>query len=190
MRGGLCAVALASLALAGCGASARNAALSQSQLRADYRGAPAPLAALFARQNKLLGGGAPAFERELRSLRGYPVVVNTWASWCEDCRQEFAIFQRVAPAYARTVAFVGDDFNDGGGAKWLSRFPLSFPSYDDRREASTRRSGRRRRATRPSPTSKPPRQGGLLPLRALPVGGLAPARHPPLYRCLSFASTR
>lgn len=128
----LAVLALGSLALAGCGATPRDSALSQVQLRADYNGAPAPLAALFAKQNELLGGGAPAFERELHSLRGFPVVVNTWASWCPDCQQEFAIFQQVAPKFARSVAFVGDDFNDGGGAKWLARFPLSFPSYDDR----------------------------------------------------------
>jgi len=38
----------------------------------------------------------------------------------------------VAPRYARTVAFVGDDVNDGKGAAWLRKFPLSFPSYYDR----------------------------------------------------------
>jgi cytochrome c biogenesis protein CcmG/thiol:disulfide interchange protein DsbE len=123
--------ALAALAIAGCGASARNAALSQSQLQADYRGAPAPLARLFARQNKLLGGGSAAFERELRSLRGYPVIVNAWASWCDDCQAEFSIFQRVAPRYGRKVAFIGDDVADGGGSGWLAKHPLSFPSYRD-----------------------------------------------------------
>jgi thiol-disulfide isomerase/thioredoxin len=126
------ALALGSLAIAGCGSTPTDDALSQVQLRAAYRGAPAPLAALFARHNQLLGGGAPAFEHELRALRGYPVVVNTWASWCPDCRQEFSIFQLVAPKFARSVAFVGDDFNDGAGAAWLRRYPLSFPSYADR----------------------------------------------------------
>ena len=128
----LAAAALAALALGGCGAAPRDSALSESQLQSDYKGAPAPLANLFAEQNKLVGGGAKAFERELKALRGYPVVVNTWASWCTDCRQEFAIFQRVAPRFGRKVAFVGDDFDDGQGASWLAKFPLSFPSYNDR----------------------------------------------------------
>jgi cytochrome c biogenesis protein CcmG/thiol:disulfide interchange protein DsbE len=128
----LAATALAALALGGCGAAPQDSALSESQLHSDYKGAPAPLAKLFVEQNKLVGGGAKAFERELRALRGYPVVVNKWASWCPDCRQEFSIFQRVAPRYARTVAFVGDDVNDGKGAAWLRKFPLSFPSYYDR----------------------------------------------------------
>jgi cytochrome c biogenesis protein CcmG/thiol:disulfide interchange protein DsbE len=131
----LAAAALAALALGGCGAAPRDSALSESQLQSDYEGAPAPLAKLFAEQNKLVGGGAQAFERELKALRGYPVVVNTWASWCTDCRQEFSIFQRVAPRFGRTVAFVGDDFDDGQGASWLAKFPLSFPSYYDRSKA-------------------------------------------------------
>ena len=132
----LLAVAVfAPLTLDGCGAAPLDSALSQSQLQSDYKGAPAPLAKLFAEQNKLVGAGAKAFERELKALRGYPVVVNKWASWCPDCRQEFSVFQRVAPRYARTVAFVGDDVNDGKGAAWLRKFPLSFPSYYDRSSA-------------------------------------------------------
>jgi cytochrome c biogenesis protein CcmG, thiol:disulfide interchange protein DsbE len=126
---------VAVLALAGCGAAPRDSALSGSQLQNDYKGAPAPLAKLFHEQNTLVSGGTQAFARELRALRGYPVVVNKWASWCPDCRQEFSIFQRVAPRYARTVAFVGDDVNDGKGAAWLRKFPLSFPSYYDRSSA-------------------------------------------------------
>jgi thiol-disulfide isomerase/thioredoxin len=105
--------------------------LSKSQLRSDYKGAPAPLATLFSEQNELLSGGASAFERELRALRGYPVVVNQWASWCDNCREESAIFQEVAPLFAHKVAFLGDDVNDHGGASWLKKFPLSFPSYSD-----------------------------------------------------------
>ena len=131
----LAGLAVALLLLAGCGSTVRDSALTQSELHSDYGGAPAPLAALFAKRNELLGGGAPAFEKELRSLRGYPVVVNTWASWCDNCQAEFSVFQRVAPKYGRTVAFIGDDFDDGDGAKWLRRFPLSFPSYYDRSES-------------------------------------------------------
>jgi cytochrome c biogenesis protein CcmG/thiol:disulfide interchange protein DsbE len=128
--------ALAALAVTGCGASTRNGALSEGQLQTDYRGAPAPLAALFARQDKLLGGGPAAFERELRALRGYPVVVNTWASWCENCVAEFSIFQRVAPHYGKQVAFIGDDVQGASaGASWLEKYPLSFPSYSDRTES-------------------------------------------------------
>jgi cytochrome c biogenesis protein CcmG/thiol:disulfide interchange protein DsbE len=130
---GLAGSVVAALVLTGCGTgSVRNAAPSAGTLAADYRGAPAPLAGLYVERNKLLPGGTSAFERELRSLRGYPVIVNAWASWCDNCQAEFAIFQRVAPLLGKTVAFIGDDVGDGAGASWLAKHPLSFPSYYDR----------------------------------------------------------
>jgi thiol-disulfide isomerase/thioredoxin len=127
------AITLAALTLAGCGALAHSAAPSASQIAADFKGAPAPLAALHDQANELLGGGASAFDAELRALRGYPVVVNKWASWCGPCRDEFPIFQRVAPQLGRRVAFLGDDVNDttAAGKAWLRSFPVSYPSFAD-----------------------------------------------------------
>ncbi len=39
-------------------------------------------------------GGVPAFEQRLAALKGTPVVINKWASWCDPCRAEFPVFQR------------------------------------------------------------------------------------------------
>jgi thiol-disulfide isomerase/thioredoxin len=100
-------------------------------LAADYRGAPALLRALYGERKRLLGGGVVAFERELRALRGRPVVINAWASWCDNCTEEFSVFQTVAPRFARGVAFLGVDVGDSGGAGWLAGHPLSFPSFAD-----------------------------------------------------------
>lgn len=129
------ALALAMLGLAGCGSAAHGAAPSAAQIAVDLRGSPAPLAALHAQADKLLAGGAKAFKAELRALRGYPVVINKWGSWCTPCRQEFPIFQQVGALAARRVAFIGDDVNEpnaSDGAAWLRRFPVSYPSYADK----------------------------------------------------------
>jgi cytochrome c biogenesis protein CcmG, thiol:disulfide interchange protein DsbE len=61
-------------------------------------------------------------------------VVNKWASWCEPCRAEFGVFQRVSVSMGRRVAFLGIDSGDssrGGAASFLRSFPVSYPSYFD-----------------------------------------------------------
>jgi cytochrome c biogenesis protein CcmG/thiol:disulfide interchange protein DsbE len=131
------ALVLATLAIAGCGTVARNAAPSAAQIKADFKGSPAPLAAVHAEANKVLPGGTHAFKAELRSLRGYPVVVNQWGSWCTNCEQEMAVFQQVAARDGRRVAFLGDDLHEGAsaGRSLLARLPLSYPSFSDQSSA-------------------------------------------------------
>jgi cytochrome c biogenesis protein CcmG/thiol:disulfide interchange protein DsbE len=101
--------------------------------RQRLEGAPRPLADLHAQSSELLTGGKDAFEARLRSLRGHPVVINKWASWCGPCRAEFPIFQDVATARGREIAFVGVDGKDKRPAatSFLERYPIPFPSYED-----------------------------------------------------------
>jgi cytochrome c biogenesis protein CcmG, thiol:disulfide interchange protein DsbE len=120
--------------LAGCGSVAHDSAPSDAQRSADLRGSPPLLAALHRQADQLLGGGRPAFEARLHALRGLPVVVTQWSSTCEPCQAEFPYFQQLSASLGRRVAFLGVDASDdsSGGAKgWLSRFPVSFPSYRD-----------------------------------------------------------
>jgi cytochrome c biogenesis protein CcmG/thiol:disulfide interchange protein DsbE len=101
----------------------------------ELAGAPAPLAAVHAQANELLDGGAEAFEERIAKLRGYPVVVNKWGSWCGPCIEEFPVFQRQAVEHGKRVAFLGVDVQESKeeGAELLDEFPVSYPSYWDPR---------------------------------------------------------
>jgi thiol-disulfide isomerase/thioredoxin len=125
---------LAVAVIAGCGSTAKDAAPSAAQLASDLKGSPPPLAALHRQADRLLAGGKPAFETQMRALRAYPVVVTQWASDCVPCQSEFPYFQQVSAQLGSRVAFIGVDASSdtGSGAKaWLRRFPVSFPSYRD-----------------------------------------------------------
>jgi cytochrome c biogenesis protein CcmG/thiol:disulfide interchange protein DsbE len=111
--------------------------LTPAQMQARLVGSPAPLAALHAQANELLGGGTSALKARLTALRGWPVVVNKWASWCTPCRAEFGVFQRAATNLGREVAFIGIDSGDTSRTKpreFLGSFPVSYPSYFDPNE--------------------------------------------------------
>jgi thiol-disulfide isomerase/thioredoxin len=96
--------------------------------------ATATLAKLRGQANQLLDGGPRAFKVRLASLRGSPVVVNQWASWCGPCRYEFPFFARLARKYAGRVAFVGVDSQDNrsDARAFLRRLPVPYPHYYDR----------------------------------------------------------
>ena len=131
---GVVALATGLVAVAGCGGEQpRSAAPSVERSRAALEGAPAPLARLHRDANRLLDGGPRAFRARFRELKGHPVVVNKWASWCPPCRAEFPFFQRQAIKRGREVAFLGVDTNDNhaDAAEFLREFPVSYPSYED-----------------------------------------------------------
>lgn len=94
---------------------------------------PPALAGLHRQSNELLPGGPAAFEARLRELRGYPVVVNKWATWCGPCRSEFPVFQKLAVELGSEVAFLGVNSTDNATAarKFLDEFPVAYPSYSD-----------------------------------------------------------
>jgi cytochrome c biogenesis protein CcmG, thiol:disulfide interchange protein DsbE len=130
------AVLLAALAIAGCaGSNSGNpdSRLTPDQAKAPLSGAPPQLAAIRAQADQLLDGGSDAFDARLDQLRGIPVVVNKWASWCGPCRFEFPWFQSLASKRGGQIAFMGVNSNDSDGSarQFLSELPLPYPSYSD-----------------------------------------------------------
>jgi cytochrome c biogenesis protein CcmG, thiol:disulfide interchange protein DsbE len=127
----------AALALGACGADdgAGNpdSELSAEEATAPLEDAPPELAAIREEANELLDGGTDAFDARLSELRGTPVVVNKWASWCGPCRHEFPFFQAQADQRGAEVAFLGvlSDDSEDAGATFLEELPLPYPSYLD-----------------------------------------------------------
>jgi len=125
---------IAALFASGCGAATEG---DYGGPPPDYAkalaGSPAPLAALHRQANQLLDGGTDAYEARIAALRGYPVVVNVWASWCGPCRFEFPALQALAARYGKRVAFLGVDSQDSSDAAktFLGEEPVPYPSYSD-----------------------------------------------------------
>lgn len=147
----LCAAAATAVALAGCGADQTTTGASSTS-EAPAASAPTvdlpggrrrALAANAAQANQLVGEGAGDLKTRLAALRGHPVVVNQWGSWCPPCRAEFPYFAQMAAKYQDRIAFVGLDAADSRSPaeQFLREVPPGFPSIFDPDSAATRALG-------------------------------------------------
>lgn len=80
----------------------------------------------------------------LRELRGTPVVLNIWASWCVPCREEAPVLQRAwVAARPRGILFLGlnqQDVTDDAHA-FLHNFKVDYPNIRDPSDDVPRRFG-------------------------------------------------
>ncbi|MBC7236197.1 MAG: TlpA family protein disulfide reductase [Chloroflexi bacterium] len=93
--------------------------------QAPLEGRPAP-------DLELLGYGGEGLV--LRALRGQPVVLNFWASWCDPCRQEAPALAQVHREYEpKGVAFIGINVKDldQNARAFLNRYGISYPNGPD-----------------------------------------------------------
>jgi cytochrome c biogenesis protein CcmG, thiol:disulfide interchange protein DsbE len=129
----LLAAAIAVAALDGCGSGQPKSAATAASYKQALDGAPPALARLYDQPGRLLDGGPAAFERQIAALRGHPVVVNKWASWCGPCRFEFPFFQKQVTKRGKLIAFLGVDGEDSkdGARRFLDKFPVPYPSFFD-----------------------------------------------------------
>lgn len=70
----------------------------------------------------------------LSSLKGKPVVINFWASWCPPCREEAPILEKVWRKYKdKGVAFIGVDIQDreSDALAYIKEFDITYPNGPD-----------------------------------------------------------
>jgi len=79
------------------------------------------------------------FQGILVGLRGAPVVVNVWASWCGPCRVEAPLLQKASERYGDRVVFLGVDArdNEADARDFLRRYAITYPNVVDRDDAIT-----------------------------------------------------
>jgi thiol-disulfide isomerase/thioredoxin len=96
--------------------------------------------------NKMVGQDAPPFalalvanapsgqsELALADLKGKPVVLDFWATWCGPCQAEAPILNKVAQRYKDRLVVVGVNTSDAPGraGPWIQGHGITFPIVYD-----------------------------------------------------------
>jgi thioredoxin-like negative regulator of GroEL len=69
---------------------------------------------------------------DLESLRGRPVLMTFWASWCGPCRQELPELEKLAGDLAETgfvLITVNMDQSPAMGERFLQKYDIDVPAY-------------------------------------------------------------
>jgi cytochrome c biogenesis protein CcmG/thiol:disulfide interchange protein DsbE len=95
----------------------------------EASGPPLPLPA----NATLTDLSADDFEGVLVGLRGTPVIVNIWASWCAPCRTETPLLQRAATENLDKIVIIGVASRDqrSSAEDFMEEFDITFPNVFD-----------------------------------------------------------
>ena len=76
---------------------------------------------------------AARFDSLLGELRGTPVLVNVWGSWCDPCRDEATTLNDAHERFGRDVQFLGVDILDSrtSARGFMQEFGSMYPSVFD-----------------------------------------------------------
>jgi len=131
----LAAAALLPLVLAGCTAEAKQPD-TPSPFAACAALTASPAAASASPVPDLPDLRLPCFTGGqtvgLRDLRG-PAVINIWASWCDPCRRELPVMQRLADEAGDRLTVLGVDTGDrrDAGASFAADKKVTMPTLFD-----------------------------------------------------------
>lgn len=101
----------------------RSLAVSAALARGDTPMVPALTLPAF--------GGAPVV---LAGLRGHPIILNFWASWCVPCREEAPQLEALWKEFgSRGLIVLGVDTQDleAPGRAFLAQYRITYPNVRD-----------------------------------------------------------
>lgn len=106
-------------------------AVSRPGQSASFEASGPPLTIPAAGELKDLS--ADQFEGVLVGLRGKPVIVNIWASWCSPCRTETPLLEDAWEAHGDEVVILGVDSKDSpsGAVGFMEEFSVTYPNIFD-----------------------------------------------------------